>query len=411
MIRYRQKIFFLPLLINGALVGSSLLGVAQQKKSDEQNAEEASRQADLMKEQNRRLDNIAEKVGKDPSAVGQIPDIMQNKPHEKFYGLINPTTLKNGKLFVKDMVGLASRHKGKMAGLLVSGAGMSLAGYGANKYIQHDMKKSGLTDVMTGEDQSQPGTKSYSLASLMGDTTRRGLKVGRRAIKNNMTSTLAFGGLTAIPAVMAYKADKRAIKDQLASTELPDQQVGSVLSGISGPQQKQYASPASVMRLVRMNGIKSVAGNFFKNGPANIKKGASAAWNATKSGFKTFRDHPAQTLLGTASNLSMGGGKAGVKAVAEDLKLHGKSSWTQAMAKKMTFLDKNGVVQPSKIALAASIPVGMGMMKVGWEGGQKAMDKATRAIDPNAFKYQDFKDKQVQQQQQDMQQYYQPPIQ
>lgn len=399
MIRYRQKIFFLPLLINGALVGSSLLGIAQQKKSAEQNAEEASRQADLMKEQNRRLDNIAEKVGKDPSAVGQIPDIMQNKPHEKFYGLINPTTLKNGKLFVKDMVGLAGRHKDQVAGLFASGVGMGITGYAANKYIQHDMKKSGLTSVMTGQgDQQKPAQQNYAIAaSSVLSGVKRGLKYGVKTAKNNWKSSLGWGvGLTAVPAVMSYHADKKAVMDQMANTQQPEQP-GSIMGNY---QQKEYANPAAFMRLVKMNGIKSVAGNLAKNSATSVKQGAINAWNTTKNGFITFGHHPVQSVLGGISNISMGGGKNGVKAVAEDLKANGKSPWTQAMAKKMTFLDKNGAVQPSKIALAASIPVGIGMMKVGWEGGQKAVEKSARAIDPNAYKYQDYKNQQVQQQNQ-----------
>ena len=394
MIRYRQKIFFLPLLINGALVGSSIYGIKQQKDSDKQSAEESDRQAELMKEQNRRLENIAEKVSTNPSAVGEIPGVMQNQPHEKFYGIINPNTIKNGKLFFKDMVGLANRNKGKVAGLFVSGLGMGGAGYVANKYIQHDLKRNGMEGVMTGQlppDQEQNQQRSYAVtAGSVLTGIKKGAKFGAESLKKNWKQSALWGlGLTAVPAVMQYHSDKRAVMDQMNNTQGP-------------PQERQYGV-SSAMRLFRINAAPTVAkaGKLFK-GAGNSIKGIGTS---IKNGAKTFWSHPLQSTLGGISNFSMGGGKEGVKAVAEDLKANGKSSWTQAIAKKMTFRDKAGKIQPTKLALAASIPIGMGMMKVGWDGGQKAVEKTTRALDPNAYKYQDYKEKQAEMMQQQPPQY------
>ena len=49
----------------------------------------------------------------------------------------------------------------------------------------------------------------------------------------------------------------------------------------------------------------------------------------------------------------------------------------------------------SKKGLALSIPVGAGIMATTWDIPQKAVEKATRAVDNGAYAYQDSKNQQV----------------
>src|SRR5574344_1932537 len=129
MIRFKQKIFFWTLLLNGALARSSLLSYGEQKKADEENQEAADRQAELMKEQNRRLEKISEKVKENPSAAGEIQSVLQpngqpSPAKEKFYALISPNTIKNAKLFLKDTGKIIMNHKDHLAGMAATGVAM-----------------------------------------------------------------------------------------------------------------------------------------------------------------------------------------------------------------------------------------------------------------------------------------------
>lgn len=376
MIKFKQKIFFLPLLLNGALAGSSIMSYEEQKKSDEQNEENAERQADLLKEQNRRLEKISEKVRDNPNMAKDIQGIMQpngapQTVKEKFYGaaaILNPRTLRNIRLMASDAGKIIMNHKDKIAGMAVTGAAMGAATYGANKYIQHDMKENRIEGLMMGQAQQQAQQRAQEQQmqqrgySVLTGISKVGNYAGKIINKNKKSAALWGLGFGAVPMVMSYKADKKAALDQIEENQ-PQPQY---------PQQRQYASIGGIL-----TGIKGGLGNM-------------------KAGFKTLKSHPVQSILGGMSNFTMGGGKEGVKSVAGEF-LHGKSKYTRAIGRAMTTVDKNGVVQPSKWALAASIPVGLGVMKAGWGLPQKAVESTTRAVDPDAYKYQDAKNQQVQQ--------------
>lgn len=358
MIRYREKQFFLPLLLEGASIGSSLLDYSATKKAEEGNNENAERQEELMKEQNRKLEMISERAKSNPQVAGDVQSVLQKSPvTEHFYSLINANTLKNAKLFAKDLVGIAGKHKDKVAGFVLSGAGMGAAGYAANKYIQHDMKKNNLEGAMIGEDPQQ---KAYAIStgSIMQGVKKAG-GFAKKTLAKNWKSSLGWGlGLTAAPAILQYQADKSAIKDQINSTNKP-----------VSPEQEQQRSYSLMTK------------------GSSILKGI-------QGGLKTLKSHPGKTILGGVSNLTFGGGKAGVKTVAGEM-ANGQSSWTRKIASKMTTVGKNGEVLPTKMALAASIPVGVGLMST-MNMGQKAVEGTARKLDPNAYKYQDAKNQQVQ---------------
>ena len=103
--------------------------------------------------------------------------------------------------------------------------------------------------------------------------------------------------------------------------------------------------------------------------------------------FKT----PGQTILGGLSNLSGGGGRKGVYKFGYQLNRYGKHSgsvWSQKAGK---FIMDN-----PKTALAGSIPVGAAVLGATWGTGEKIVNKTARALDKDAFKYQDSKNQEIQ---------------
>ena len=354
MIRYREKQFILPLLLNGACIGSSLLDYSATKQAEKDSNENAEKQEELMKEQNRKLEMISERAKSSPEVAENVQSVLQKTPEkEHFYSIVSPSTLKNAKLFAKDLIGIAGKHKDKVAGFMAMGAGMGAAGYAANKYIQHDIKKNNLEDTMIGN--SNPEQKAYAIStgSIMQGVKRAG-NFAKKTVAKNWKTSLGWGlGLTAAPAILQYQADKKAVTDQINSTQPQD-------------QQREYSV---------------------------LSKGASIM-KGIQGGFKTLRAHPGKTILGGVSNLTFGGGKSGVKTIAGEM-AGGQSSWTRKLAGKMTTVGKNGEVLPTKMALAASIPVGIGLMST-MNMGQKAVENTARKLDPGAYKYQDSKNQQVQ---------------
>lgn len=235
MIKFRQKDYAIPaaidLIANGAMAAGTGISILQGKKQQEEMERANEEQKELIQQQNRQLKKIAEaqKNG------AQVDGAALQQTLQKGFAAPVGSILKEGKLFLKDMGNLALKHKDHLAAGAATGAAMGAGTYAANKYIQRDMKKEGLTEVMTGQ-------KSYSIGSF-----------ALRTLKNNKKSMLFMGGgLGVAPTVLGYQADKKQIKDQMAATD---------------PEQKSYAMGASI--------VKGVKG-FFKRPARSILSGASS---------------------------------------------------------------------------------------------------------------------------------------
>ena len=229
------------------------------------------------------------------------------------------------------------KGKNKLIGGTMMGATMAGASYLTDKAIQKDMKKNGM-----------PLEKTYSAGSIMKAVKGTGKVLGEAAKKNKGT-LITMAALGSAPMALGYSAEKAQYKDQMALT------------------QRNYAVPG-VMAVKR------------------LLTGASKSVRNSQI-FKT----PGQTILGGLSNLSGGGGRKGVYKFGHQLNRYGKHSgsvWSQKAGK---FIMDN-----PKTALAGSIPVGAAVLGATWGTGEKIVNKTARALDKDAFKYQDSKNQEIQ---------------
>lgn len=368
MIKFRQKIFFWGAALNVAGTGLMLnQGSSQSKQAEEQ----AERQEELIRAQNKKLDKLAEV---NPQVANEAASILQDRS----YAMINPNLLKNIKGLGKDIKTVAwdneTRRNNILGGLMVGGA-MGLSAVGVDKLIQQDAKKNGIDFTKVNNNNQQFQQKYYSAGSIL-----------RGVWKNNKGNLLTMTALSTAPVATQYCSEKKALKDQMDYVSA-DQ-----------PQQRSYAfSPGSVIKGLK-SGLKG-AGNFFKNPGTTIKN----AWTREGGGFSSshlgkqslqqnwqqLTKHPIDSTTSFISkNLAWIGGKGGVQSFGKDLSQKGTSEWSR---KAGDWIQKN-----PNLATAASIPVGIGVVGATWGGGEKAVKKVARTIDPNATAYQDFKEQQVQ---------------
>ena len=344
MIKFRQKEFFCGMALNAA--GAIGTGLFLKQGSDQM--KQAEEQAAQAEEQNRKmtkaLNKIAENAKNNPQAAQQAADVMGQKQFAQINfakltaTLKNNKTLGNAKGLAKDVGKIVWKGKNKLiGGGTMMGATMAGASYLTDKAIQKDMKKNGM-----------PLEKTYSAGSIMKAVKGTGKVLGEAAKKNKGT-LITMAALGSAPMALGYSAEKAQYKDQMALT------------------QRNYAVPG-VMAVKR------------------LLTGASKSVRNSQI-FKT----PGQTILGGLSNLSGGGGRKGVYKFGHQLNRYGKHSgsvWSQKAGK---FIMDN-----PKTALAGSIPVGAAVLGATWGTGEKIVNKTARALDKDAFKYQDSKNQEIQ---------------
>lgn len=341
MIKFRQKEFFWGMALNAA--GAIGTGLFLKQGSDQM--KQAEEQAAQAEEQNRKmtkaLNKIAENAKNNPQAAQQAADVMGQKQFAQINfakltaTLKNNKTLGNAKGLAKDVGKIVWKGKNKLIGGTMMGATMAGASYLTDKAIQKDMKKNGM-----------PLEKTYSAGSIMKAVKGTGKVLGEAAKKNKGT-LITMAALGSAPMALGYSAEKAQYKDQMALT------------------QRNYAVPG-VMAVKR------------------LLTGASKSVRNSQI-FKT----PGQTILGGLSNLSGGGGRKGVYKFGHQLNRYGSGSvWSQKAGK---FIMDN-----PKTALAGSIPVGAAVLGATWGTGEKIVNKTARALDKDAFKYQDSKNQEIQ---------------
>lgn len=339
MIKFRQKEFFWGMALNAA--GAIGTGLSLKQGSDQM--KQAEEQAAQAEEQNRKmtkaLNKIAENAKNNPQAAQQAADVMGQKQFAQINFAKLTATLKNNKTLgnAKGLAKIVWKGKNKLIGGTMMGATMAGASYLTDKAIQKDMKKNGM-----------PLEKTYSAGSIMKAVKGTGKVLGEAAKKNKGT-LITMAALGSAPMALGYSAEKAQYKDQMALT------------------QRNYAVPG-VMAVKR------------------LLTGASKSVRNSQI-FKT----PGQTILGGLSNLSGGGGRKGVYKFGHQLNRYGKHSgsvWSQKAGK---FIMDN-----PKTALAGSIPVGAAVLGATWGTGEKIVNKTARALDKDAFKYQDSKNQEIQ---------------
>lgn len=380
MERLKQKEFFWGTALT---VGSTALmmgqGSAQSAQSEEQAAqqEEQSRKALVeQRRQNELLNRIANKSGPNNNIGMKAANVLSGgnggeKPivRGKFYSSVlsrrgermfaaAPSIMSKIGTAAKDIYGagkdlVANNIKGTIAY-----AGMaSLAAYGANKYIQHDMKKEGL-DVDDIGNLAYKKQKSYASSSAESVVNGAAKGVEKQSFLSHLKSPMGIGISAAfeIPRVFDYSSEKNQLKEMVGATGRPK----SIM------QQRSYAAPTGgFMQTVR-----------------NIPKNLKGWWAGIKS-------HPGESITNGISFIGTAG-FGGTKATQEFAGNLASGSKSESMRKFGKWM-QNHKALANLTTLAPSAAIGIG----GWNVAQGAGDKALRTIDPNAYKYQDAKNRQL----------------
>lgn len=410
MIKFRQKDFAFPLalLANSAMVGMTGLQMKQGADQAKEAEAQAERQAELIQEQNRKLDKLAKAAKNNPQVVSSVPDVLQQKQYaapvpppkyikavgdfaSKYMGKAKNAVLNTGAS--QKSMDLVNKARQTGAGKVIEGVGKSAneafgkpvknnlklgiavgaTTYGAGKYIQHDMKKNGMQVGQDGNIEFKQA--SYGIVSNVAGmvknsaagkwTNQQATKAlntkGGQVAKNSfdavkyvgkkhggtVLSGVAFGG--GMPLV-GYMADKKQAKDQVEATRPPLKL-----------QQKDYAIPGVGM-------IKGLGSSAVK---------AVKGFNKDKIGK-------------TTGFLSMGvGGTKNVQKFGQALVKNGEKSGSNAMVGVGKWIGNH---KTAANAIAAVPAIGVGA--AAWDKSAEVVKGATKKIDPHAYDYINAKEKQ-----------------
>lgn len=370
MVIRRQKLFVLPaaLSLGNVLTGGMLVQGGVQMKQSADQAEEAEAQN---RQQIKALNRLAKAAEQNPAIAQQVAgntaNIKQKESSntgsilegiQKEFAGVNSQTLKNAQGFLKDMGTFAWGKRKHIVSGLAMGSGMAIAGAAVDKAIQHDIKKNNLP-FLDKQKQEQPTQQQFSDINYLEkgkELAQRGGKSFGREFKSAFDFSIKkgkgwmpkMGGgyMTAAFASMpvaGYIAEKKQYQDQLKSTT-PQQS-----------EQKQFAK---------------VNGSIFKN---------ISNW---------WKSNPGERGLNWVANFANNGQNG--KQMAQEISKIGSNSgnkWTQATGK---WLENHG-----KTAALGAIGVGGAVMSTGWGQGEKLTKKAIKAVDKNAYAYEDSKNQQV----------------
>lgn len=306
-------------------------------------------------------------------------------------------------------------HRGKLIGGTLAGVGMAAIHYGVNKGIQHNMNKNGIDMAairdMQKEDQQASqyypspyqGMYQHQQMYAEADGLKREIgrdqfgnytnweyrnKAGQLVKKGAMTNgqwagqmvkehafgpmSLAFSGAFEIPTVVGYSKEKnnlKALSDMARARKglapLPVKKAGSNQQ----PVPQQPVQPQQQ----RMYGA---VGHWISN---------------RLRGFNTWAKAPVKNTLAAVDKMSGGGGLKGVERFGDRLINAGKQNNSQFLQSAGNFVKKN-----QKTALIGSIGLGFKVMGDTMHLGENIVNKPLRAIDPNAFAYDDYKEQQIQ---------------
>ena len=315
---------------------------------------------------------------------------------------------KNAKALGGAVWDFTKNHKGVIYSGIAAGVGMGVIDYAGNKTIQARMKRDGIDMAAINayqkqkmaQQQQQQGRaigypqqpqqqypqyqRQYAEAPFNPDNpvftgkTRleRLGKAGKHYGKEAFSGwSVALGGIGVGAKHLGYNQQK----EQLLALQNEMRQAQAQPVRRARPRPQMMQQPQQVYGYPQQRQYNAV-GDWFRGVGKNIK-----------SGWKSFKSHPGQSILNQASKLSQGGGLEGVNKFGDHLVNYGK-------ANKNQFVQNTGnwIKNHKKTALVGSIAVGTGVMAKAWDVGQKATEKTMRKVDPNAYAYDDFQNQQVQ---------------
>ena len=349
-VRLKRKMFIFPAVLAAAApvmsglgtavgtAGTVLTGVSmyQSGKQADAQAEQAEAQLRATKAQTKAINELADVAQNNPIAAMQASQVMQKTMSnnynsrgsilEKNFGIGAGTFLKDfGKAFLWNKDGGIVKDSLKFAGI---GGALS---YGANKWIQYDMERNGLSlpnaaQNMATAVKAQPKQLQYSAAPSNTSPSNTPVPEGGGGGILGGAIGLVFNGQQAASSLMGYYGQKKALIEQKKATmKSYSKHAPSILS-----KQKQFGGIGTTLKSL---GKDLVYGMGLGN-PQQMKDKAQIFTNST-------------------SSLSKGFGE---------------------------ILDKH----PKAVAMAG-IPIGMGTMGYVWDAGEKVMEKPFEMVDKNAF--------------------------
>lgn len=365
MIKFRQKNFFLPALVNGALIGGTFLGLKQgadQARDAERQSQETQEALDR---QTRALNKIAKEARNNPQIARQVVEQKQMSDTEriKLFAAPNPGLVKNVTGFAKDLWGT---QKGNIMRAGKMGLGIASAGYLGNRIT------TSLKDHDEGHDERNKsflGKAALTGAAIAGTyaAAKRG-KLGNAPIKalNGKTGSQAIQtGMEKIGKAVNPIQRKANGKIDKLGTSLNTVFVATPVMGYLG-QRKQQKDQAN----------QTLNAKTYSDNDGSTKKkvlGTLGTLGATAGSIALARRGTfgtgAQKFIG---NVTAGTGgllkSAGAKKIGTAMAKEGSRTYGTAVAKSQGLTDKASIAKFTRDryrSAAASNQISGGINKVG----------------------------------------------
>lgn len=356
------------------------------------------------------------------------------KFRQKDFGFIKNITNTAGKWLGKSEFGRTVKGVGKVAkdmaydnrhfliGSTIAGASMAGIHYGINKGIQHNMKKNGIDmtairdmqreDQQVNQGQYYPQQSMYAIASVT-DTSNLDRKVAKDKFGNTIGYDYYTKGTKVNPS--KFVGRKGMTTGQLAGQLMKEHAVGvmpmvftsafEVPNIIGYNQEKDKLKALSDMARARKGlsplPVKKVGNNQQimqpQTQPTQVQQqrmyGAVGNWfTKVGNGIRNWAKAPVQNTLAGIDKMSGGRGVAGVDNFSKRLTDAGKQYDSRFLQNAGKWWGNH-----KKTALVGSITLGAAAMGKTMKLGENIVNKPMKAIDPNAYAYDDYKEQLINQ--------------
>lgn len=379
MVKFRQKNYAAPLvaalgsngLMNALTAGGLAMTGVQMHQASSQAKEAEQQQQEALRAQKREnekltkaLNNIASSAKNNPQAALQAGHMVGQS---KMFAVPSTSILSKGRQVAGDMIRAAGgkRNIGKgIIGLGVAGVATGAAMYGLDKIQTADSRRIGMMPK-----RDYPQQRSYaSAASIMTKAADYAKKAGKIAVsKDTLKQAGSWAGIGAGFGALGYISDRAAFKGQQKA------------------QQKSYAINASSI-------MKTVRGYAKDLNPRT--------WQLWKT--------PGKTTTGFISRMGSLGmiGRRDIGNFAGRLMNDPKSSsiskkignWMLAKDKAGNFIKDSAGNYVSRNRANLAVGLGAGsVLTTAYGSGEKVVKRTAKALDKDAYAYENFKNQQVQQ--------------
>ena len=402
---FKQKEFFWSAALNVFNVGSTALSLKQgndQMEQSEQQAKAAEEQArkasEDMKKQTKAIQEqtkVYERMTKaNPIAAQQVASMQQIKSKAYSSGSIFSDLTKqrnygdtwntqNIKGAAKELGSALWKRRKPFISFAAMGSAAAAASYLVNKGIEMDMKKHGVKipnnknkELAASNDDNYPQQQYYSERSCMDNYYKQKEFMDLNAIKNIATSagkeygreikgnTLGLGGIftagfAAIPALQ-YLSERKTLIEQAKQSRREERAQRQYSDPVVPPTPGATAPPK--------RSVSEQVTHFFR-----------------RTG-KKFQASPVNYTLDRIAAALGTGGNSGVNKLRRDLE---KSS-NPIVQKAGNFLKNH-----KTLALAGSAGIGMSVLGSFMNIGENLIKKPLKAVDKNAFAYEDSKNQEI----------------